>query len=79
MEKTLGQLCDRSATDIVSMLQKECTAAGVTIRLNTTIDAVTHNHDFHLQTGSGVFTSRSLVIATGGLSIPKIGRHRVWL
>ena len=74
-EKTLGQLfCDRAATDIVSMLEKECAAAGVTILLNTPITAVTHTGDlFHLATEHRTFSAATLVIATGGLSIPRMG------
>ena len=73
-EKKLGQLfCDRSATDIVSMLQQECVAAGVTIHVATPIRDVTHHEGFHVSTARGVFSGRSLVIATGGLSIPKMG------
>jgi predicted Rossmann fold flavoprotein len=73
-EKTLGQLfCDRTANDIVSMLERECAAAQVTIHTNTRIAGVRHHDGFHLQTDRGVFSGRSLVIATGGLSIPKMG------
>ncbi|HET6215788.1 MAG TPA: NAD(P)/FAD-dependent oxidoreductase [Acidobacteriaceae bacterium] len=73
-EKKLGQLfCDRAATDIVSMLEQECAAAGVTIHVATSVREVTHNDGFHLSTDRGVFSGRSLVIATGGLSIPKMG------
>jgi predicted Rossmann fold flavoprotein len=73
-EKTLGQLfCDRAATDIVSMLEQECANAGVTIQVATRVEDVCHNDGFHLQTDRGVYRGRSLVIATGGLSIPKMG------
>jgi predicted Rossmann fold flavoprotein len=74
-EKTLGQLfCDRSARDIVSMLEQECAEADVTILLNTQVREVIRDEDgFHLQTDRRVFVGRSLVIATGGLSIPKMG------
>jgi predicted Rossmann fold flavoprotein len=71
-EKTLGQLfCDRSASDIVSMLEQECNAAGVTILVNARVASV--EQGFHLQTERGEFSAPSLVIATGGLSIPKMG------
>ena len=71
-EKTLGQLfCDRTASDIVSMLEQECAAAGVTILLNARVARV--EHGFHLQTDRGEFFAPSLVIASGGLSIPKMG------
>jgi predicted Rossmann fold flavoprotein len=71
-EKTLGQLfCDRTATDIVSMLEQECAAAGVTILLNARVARV--EQGFHLQTDRGEFFAPALVIASGGLSIPKMG------
>jgi predicted Rossmann fold flavoprotein len=71
-EKTLGQLfCDRSARDIVAMLEQEC--AGVTIQVDTHIEKVVHEDIFRLETNRGAFTGTSLVIATGGLSIPKMG------
>jgi predicted Rossmann fold flavoprotein len=71
-EKTLGQLfCDRTASDIVSMLQQECDAVGVKILLNARVARV--DQGFHLQTDRGEFLAPSLVIASGGLSIPKMG------
>jgi predicted Rossmann fold flavoprotein len=73
-EKTLGQLfCDRAASDIVSMLEQECAEAGVTIQVATAVREVSHHEGFHLKTDSGVVSGRSLVVATGGLSIPKMG------
>jgi predicted Rossmann fold flavoprotein len=73
-EKTLGQLfCDRAASDVVSMLEKECAAAGVTVLLSTRVHEVAGDDGFHLETDRGVFFGRSLVIATGGLSIPTLG------
>jgi predicted Rossmann fold flavoprotein len=73
-EKTLGQLfCDRAAGDIVSMLERECAAAEVTIFPNTRVGKVRHHDGFHLETDRGTFSGRALVIATGGLSIPKMG------
>jgi predicted Rossmann fold flavoprotein len=73
-EKTLGQLfCDRTASDIVSMLEQECAAAGVTVLLSTRVREVVHGDGFRLETDRGGFFGRSLVIATGGLSIPKLG------
>jgi predicted Rossmann fold flavoprotein len=71
-EKTLGQLfCDRSARDIVAMLEQEC--ADVTIQVDTHIEKVVHEDGFRLETNRGAFTGKTLVIATGGLSIPKMG------
>jgi predicted Rossmann fold flavoprotein len=73
-EKKLGQLfCDGSSRQIVEMLLAECQAAGVEIRLNSRVNAVRHNGGFVLETSVGVSECDSLVIATGGLSIPKIG------
>src|ERR1700678_3652246 len=68
-EKTLGQLfCDRTAADIVAMLEKECAAVGVTVQLNTRISKVTRAEAFQLETDQGAVIAASLVIATGGLS-----------
>jgi predicted Rossmann fold flavoprotein len=73
-EKTLGQLfCDRAASDVVSMLERECAAARVTTLLSTRVREVAHDDGFHLETDRGAFSGHSLVIATGGLSIPKLG------
>jgi len=71
-EKTLGQLfCDGSARAVVRMLLDECAAAGVDIKLNCRVSDVSAG--YHVQTDHGAFTSESLVLATGGLSIPKLG------
>jgi len=74
-EKTLGQLfCDRSAHDLLNLLLKECAEASVALRTNTTIQTVTHDGThFHLATTTGQIRTKSLIIATGGLSIPKMG------
>jgi predicted Rossmann fold flavoprotein len=75
-EKTLGQLfCDRSAKDLITMLLNECADAGVSLRHPVTVSQVTQNPDGHfmLKMDQGEMTAQSLVIATGGLSIPKIG------
>jgi predicted Rossmann fold flavoprotein len=73
-EKTLGQLfCNGSAREIVSMLELECAHAGVSIFLNTKVDAVNKTSEFAVRAGSAEFTAAALVVATGGLSIPKIG------
>jgi predicted Rossmann fold flavoprotein len=73
-EKTLGQLfCDRSAQDITNMLESECRDAGVQIFLNAKIHEVQHTIEFAARTGSDEFRAPVLVVATGGLSIPKIG------
>ena len=73
-EKTLGQLfCDRSARDILAMLEEECRLAGVSIFLQTNVRDVTRSADFILRTSDAEFRAPALVVATGGLSIPKIG------
>jgi predicted Rossmann fold flavoprotein len=73
-EKTLGQLfCDRSAEDITGMLEAECRAAGVRIVLQSKIREVLGTKKFAVQTESGEFQAPTLVVATGGLSIPKMG------
>ncbi len=73
-EKTQGQLfCDHSSKDILSMLIAECSAANVTIRTDCVTEAVEFDGNYALTTNLGMFHSESLVIATGGLSIPKMG------
>ena len=74
-EKKLGQLfCDRSAREIVDMLVGECAKAGVETFLSCLVQSVEKAKDrFLLRTSLGDFSSRSLVIATGGLSVPKTG------
>jgi predicted Rossmann fold flavoprotein len=73
-EKTLGQLfCDRSARDIVEMLENECRAAGVKIVLNCRIQDIGRTNEFVVGTHAGEFHAPVLVVATGGLSIPKLG------
>lgn len=73
-EKTAGQLfCNGSAREIVSMLLAECRAAGVQIRTGYTVTAIRKNDRFSIETDRGTFRAESLVIATGGLSIPKMG------
>lgn len=73
-EKTLGQLfCDRAASDITRMLEAECAAAGVRIVTACPVRKVAAASGFVVETALGEFRAASLVIATGGLSIPKIG------
>jgi len=78
-EREHGQLfCDDSAKDILDMLMVPCREHGVRILLNTEVNSVDrigpqNNSSFHLLTSKGEFESASLVIATGGLSIPKMG------
>ncbi|MDD7912084.1 NAD(P)/FAD-dependent oxidoreductase [Pseudovibrio exalbescens] len=74
-EKTLGQLfCDTSAKDIISMLLSECERAGVKVQLSTKIGEINKPDElFSVATDKGALRCQSLVVATGGPSIPKIG------
>jgi predicted Rossmann fold flavoprotein len=74
-EKTLGQLfCDGSARQIVDLLAGAMREAGVTLRLSTGIESIAQSADgFDLELTQGRVTARSLVVATGGKSIPKMG------
>ena len=73
-EKTLGQLfCDGSARAIVAMLLDECAAANVDLRLGVSVSGVSRVESFTIASSSGDATAPSLVLATGGLSIPKMG------
>ena len=73
-EKTLGQLfCDGSATQIVAMLLEECAKGEVDLRCGEEIASVEQAGGFTVTTQSGRFRAPSLVIATGGPSIPKMG------
>ena len=71
-EKKLGQLfCDDSSQQIVAMLLSEC--ADVTIKTHCEVRSINKNAAFTVVTNQGIFTSESLVVATGGVSIPKMG------
>ncbi len=74
-EKTLGQLfCDRSSRQIIQMLVDECVQNDVEIILEAVVDNIQKNLDsFLVKTKREIFKCKSLVIATGGLSIPKMG------
>jgi predicted Rossmann fold flavoprotein len=73
-EKTLGQLfCDGSAREIVAMLLAECAAAGVDVRVAHRITEVSRPGQFRVETDRGTFHAPALVVATGGMSIPKMG------
>lgn len=78
-EKTLGQLfCDGSAQQIISMLEAECRTAGVETRLRTPVERVQRTADgFQVVAGQTSFQAKSVVVATGGLSIPKLGASGV--
>ena len=73
-EKTLGQLfCNGSARAIVAMLLAECAQGGVDVRVGHTVTDISRVDCFRLETSHGCFTASALVLATGGLSIPKMG------
>jgi predicted Rossmann fold flavoprotein len=76
-EKTLGQLfCDGSASEILAMLLAECAAAHVDLRVRHRVIAITRGDRFRIETDQGIFAASALVLATGGLSIPKMGATR---
>jgi predicted Rossmann fold flavoprotein len=74
-EKKLGQLfCDNKSRDILGMLLEECRQAGVDLRLNTSVQQIEKTEaGYLLSTDMGHIASPSLVVATGGLSIPTLG------
>lgn len=73
-EKTLGQLfCDHASRQILDMLLAECEAAAVKIYLGTCTHSIERGNSFHLNTNKGEFQAPVLVVATGGVSIPKMG------
>jgi predicted Rossmann fold flavoprotein len=73
-EKALGQLfCDGSARAIVAMLLAECAEGRVDVRTGYSVTDISRADGFRLETNHGAFTAPALVLATGGLSIPKMG------
>ena len=73
-EKTRGQLfCDGSAREIVSLLENECARSGVEIIVNSNVCEVRNESGFVVATRDDEYHAPALVVATGGLSIPKIG------
>jgi predicted Rossmann fold flavoprotein len=73
-EKTLGQLfCDDESEAVIAMLKGECDAAGVHWCMPCSVEKIERSDTFRVSTSRGEFRAGSLVIATGGLSIPKIG------
>ncbi len=73
-EREHGQLfCDHSTRDILELLLEPCRRYGVRLQLDAEVLSVKKDHDFQLLTSHGDFCCRSLVIATGGLSIPRMG------
>jgi predicted Rossmann fold flavoprotein len=81
-EKKLGQLfCDGSSREIIQMLIDECEAVGVEIILNCEVESISSDDGFIIASKNETFIAQSLVIATGGLSIPTLGAsdfgHRI--
>lgn len=81
-EKKLGQqFCDGSSRQIIAMLEKECREAGVRILCHCRVGGVTKPERFAVATSRGIFSSDSVVVATGGLSFAKLGAsdigHRI--
>ncbi len=74
-EKKLGQLfCDNKAKDILNMLLEECERVGVDLRLNTAVQEIQKTESgYGLSTDIGEIAASSVVVATGGLSIPTMG------
>jgi predicted Rossmann fold flavoprotein len=74
-EKKLGQLfCDNKSSDILGLLLAECESAGVDLRMDTSVQTIEKTAEgYRLQTSMGALACQSLVVATGGLSIPTLG------
>lgn len=73
-EKTLGQLfCDGSSREILDLLLAECALGGVDLRTGVHVREVRRTTSFEVDAGDGTFRAPTLVVATGGLSIPKMG------
>ncbi|HRE41925.1 MAG TPA: NAD(P)/FAD-dependent oxidoreductase [Ignavibacteria bacterium] len=73
-EKKLGQLfCNNSSREIVDMLQTECALSNVQIQTHCEINSISKSDSFTINSNKGQFSCNSLVIATGGISIPKMG------
>jgi hypothetical protein len=76
-EKKLGQLfCDKSSQQIIDMLKLECELANVILKNDTLVESINKSTGFLTKTKNFSYQSESLVIATGGLSIPKIGASK---
>jgi predicted Rossmann fold flavoprotein len=75
-EKKLGQLfCDESSKQIVEMLQEECLRAHVTLTTEAPVLSLSWNHGFEVKTPNQLHNTPAVVIATGGLSLPKLGAN----
>ena len=76
-EKKLGQLfCNESAKQIIDMLKLECLKANVILKINTLVESIDKSEIFNIKTKDDNYQSESLVVATGGLSIPKLGASK---
>lgn len=76
-EKALGQLfCDGSSQQIINMLLRECRDANVAVATDCRVSKVRRANDFHLTFNEGDLCAKSVVIASGGLSIPKLGASK---
>ena len=73
-EKTQGQLfCDNKAKDVLNILLKECNGAGASIVTECNVENIDKKSEFEVSTSKGTYSCKSLVVATGGLSIPTMG------
>lgn len=74
-EKKMGQLfCDKGSEEIIHLLENECSVVGVDIKVSCSVQSVSRTGDeFELESSQGDFQAPSLVVASGGLSIPKMG------
>lgn len=73
-EKTLGQLfCNDTSDQIIDMLLDLCRKHSVELRLSCQISEIAKNGDFTIKSNHGIFTAHALIVACGGLSIPKLG------
>jgi predicted Rossmann fold flavoprotein len=73
-EKKLGQLfCDKTSEEIIRLLEAECASASVEIQTGVEVSGIARDGDFSVTSNRGVWSCSSLVVATGGLSIPKMG------
>ncbi len=73
-EKTLGQLfCDETSERIIDLLVDECRRGNVEVRTGVEVAHVRRSTDFEVETDAGTFVAPVLIVATGGLSVPKLG------
>ncbi len=73
-EKKLGQMfCTEGSSEMIRLLEEECRAVGVEVRTRSAVRKISKSERFRIYTQSGIIDARSLVVSTGGLSIPKMG------